>query len=70
MTKEQIGNHILNGCILTMSEKEVGDHLLKICVDENYIEDWYINSIENKNPHWTPEHIKELCTDFYLIPKN
>lgn len=69
MTREQIGEHILNGCVLTGNREEVGDHLLKICVDENYVEDWFINSNENEAPHWTPEHIKELCNDFYLIPK-
>lgn len=40
-------------------------------VDESYIQDWYLNSIDTTiAPVWTEEHIEELCRDFYLIPKN
>ena len=34
------------------------------------LEDFYINSVDNtKNPIWTEEHIEELISDFYIIPK-
>ena len=69
MTQEQIGEHILNGCLMTSTPQEVGEHLTKICVDESYMEDWFINSNANENPHWTLNHISELFEDFYLIPK-
>lgn len=70
MTKEEIGNHILNGCLMTSSDKEVGEHLVKLCVGINYLEDWYIASIDaEKSPRWTLEHLEELFNDFYLIPK-
>ena len=39
-------------------------------VSARYVHDWYILcASENCNPVWTDEHIKELCRDFYLIPK-
>lgn len=39
-------------------------------VDLSYLEDWYINSIdETKEPVWTIEHLEELLNDFILIPK-
>lgn len=38
-------------------------------VDEGYLSDWYITSVDDKLPIWTDEHIEELCRDFYLIPK-
>lgn len=40
-------------------------------VDEYYLDDWYLSSIDNNEPPiWTEDHIKELCNDFILIPKN
>ena len=39
-------------------------------VDTEYLEDWYINSIDNTiEPVWTTEHLEELTNDFILIPK-
>lgn len=38
-------------------------------VDAAYLYDWYISSVDDNPPHWTEEHINELCKDFYLIPK-
>lgn len=47
-----------------------------ISVDEGYLEDWYIYSVcpvekdkQNDIPEWTEGHIKELCNDFIIIPK-
>ena len=40
-------------------------------VDESYLNYWYLRSINhNKYLLWTEDHIKELCNDFILIPKN
>lgn len=40
------------------------------CVSEGYLQNWYIDSVdETSNPKWTEEHIAELCQDFYIIPK-
>lgn len=34
------------------------------------LQDWYIHSVNPDDiPQWTDEHIKELCKDFYVIPK-
>ena len=38
-------------------------------VDEGYLIDWYISSVDNSEPVWTEAHIEELMNDFYLIPK-
>ena len=38
-------------------------------VDEAYLIDWYISSVDNSEPIWTEAHIEELMNDFYLIPK-
>lgn len=70
MTKEEIGNHILNGCLMISTNKEVGEHLTKLCVGIGYLEDWYMASIDaEKSPRWTLELLEELFNDFYLIPK-
>lgn len=38
--------------------------------DESTLTDWYITSVSQDDPPvWTPEHISELCEDFYVIPK-
>ena len=43
---------------------------IKHAVDEGFLEDWYINSVDpNDDPQWTESHIKELVEDFYIIPK-
>lgn len=36
---------------------------------ESSLIDWYITSVSGNPPVWTPEHISELCKDFYVIPK-
>lgn len=39
-------------------------------IDSGYLEDWYINSIDNTIPPiWTTEHIEELLNDFYVLPR-
>lgn len=39
-------------------------------VDEGYLYDWYIHSVcDTDTPVWTEEHIKELASDFILIPR-
>lgn len=39
-------------------------------VDEGFLQNWYQDSVlETDEPVWTDEHIKEMCNDFYLIPK-
>lgn len=49
-----------------MTEKQ----LEKLSVDIRYLENWYINSIdETIPPCWTYEHLKELTCDFWVIPK-
>lgn len=68
--RKNIIETIGNACYMTSSPEELAKHFEKeLCVDYNYLEDWFINSNENKNPHWTDKHISELCADFYLIPK-
>lgn len=37
--------------------------------NEGTLQDWYIASVDDTPPIWTPEHISELCEDFYVIPK-
>jgi hypothetical protein len=40
-------------------------------VNEGFLYDWYIHSVtDNAVPVWTEEHIRELCGDFYLVPKS
>ena len=43
--------------------------ITKNAVDESFLSDWYQNSVTDDPPVWTDEHIKEVCGDFYLIPK-
>lgn len=43
--------------------------ITKNAVDESFLSDWYQNSVKDDPPVWTDEHIKEVCGDFYLIPK-
>lgn len=39
-------------------------------VDEGYLYDWYIHSVcDIDTPVWTEGHIKELTSDFILIPR-
>ena len=37
--------------------------------DYNTIADWYISSVDDKEPIWTDAHLEELLNDFYVIPK-
>lgn len=38
-------------------------------VDESYLQNWYIDSVDEAGtPHWTEEHIEELVKDFIVIP--
>lgn len=65
-------------CLGTDIEK-FADYLLEIVlpyvlneigVSVGYLQDWYQNSIDNTIPPiWTDEHLKELCNDFIVIPK-
>lgn len=67
---QKIIETIANACYFTSTPEELAKHFEeKLCVDYDYLEDWYINSNENENPHWTDKHIEELLGDFYLIPK-
>lgn len=39
--------------------------------DYETLEDWYINSVsQDNNPVWAEEHLDELLSDFYVIPKD
>lgn len=62
---------IVNASYLTSTPEELAEYFKgKLCVDENYVSDWYISSCNKKDkPAWTENHITELCNDFYLIPK-
>lgn len=39
-------------------------------VDEGFLSDWYQASVTDDPPVWTDEHIREVCGDFYLLPKS
>ena len=52
---------------MTKKEKK---QIEKLSVNEGYLIDWYITSVDGNPPIWTKEHIRELFKDFYLIPKN
>ena len=55
--------------VLTSEEKKGQIVVEKIAVDEAYLYDWYIASVDDSCPVWTEEHISELCRDFVVIPK-
>lgn len=39
--------------------------------DDATLTDWYISSVDDDSaPVWTDEHIYELLSDFYVIPKD
>ncbi len=38
-------------------------------VDEGYLQNWYIDSVDDSPPLWTDEHVEELFKDFYCVPK-
>ena len=49
---------------------EIKNFIKENAVDEGYLQDWYINSVDNTDtPVWTDEHIAEVFGDFYMIPK-
>lgn len=52
---------------MTKKEKK---QIEKLSVNEGYLIDRYITSVDGNPPIWTKEHIRELFKDFYLIPKN
>ncbi len=39
-------------------------------MDESTLDCWYCASVDDSPPIWTPEHIEELCRDFYVIPND
>ena len=46
------------------------DFLKDNCVGEGYLQNWYIDSVdETQIPIWTEKHIEEMFNDFVLIPK-
>lgn len=49
--------------------RELKKILEEMAVDEGYLEDWYINSVDDTDPVWTNKHIEELVGDFVVIPK-
>lgn len=43
----------------------------KYAADYDHLCDWYIHSVsQHDEPVWTEKHIKELLSDFYLIPRD
>lgn len=67
---QRIIDIIANACILTSTPEQIAEYYKnKLCIDKDYLTDWYLHSNENENPHWTCKHIEELFDDFYLIPK-
>ena len=48
---------------------EGNKELLKKAWNETDLAQWYIVNVDWHEPIWTDKHIKELCEDFYLIPK-
>ena len=43
----------------------------KYAVDIGLLHDWYITSVsQHDEPVWTDKHLKELMSDFYLIPRD
>jgi hypothetical protein len=51
--------------------KEINKFIEDEAVDEGFLQDWYMNAInEEEPPIWTEEHIYELTQDFIIIPKS
>lgn len=47
------------------------DHLLEeLSWGEGDLKDWYQTSVDTRQePVWTDAHIREVCADFYLVPR-
>lgn len=45
--------------------------VVEYSMDYSTLYDWYIHSVSQRDePVWTEKHLKELMSDFYLIPKD
>lgn len=57
----------LKDLLVKAFEKVVGEY----STDYSTLYDWYITSVsQHDEPVWTEKHLKELMSDFYLIPKD
>ena len=57
----------LTKLLLDSFSKVVGEY----STDYSTLYDWYIHSVSQRDkPVWTEEHLKELMSDYYLIPKD
>ena len=57
----------LKDLLVKAFEKVVGEY----STDYSTLYDWYITSVSQRDdPVWTEKHLKELMSDFYLIPKD
>ena len=57
----------LKDLLVKAFEKVVGEY----STDYSTLYDWYITSVsQHDEPVWTDKHLKELMSDFYLIPKD
>ena len=57
----------LKDLLVKASDKVVREY----AVDYGLLYDWYIHSVsQHDEPVWTEKHIKELLSDFCLIPKD
>ena len=57
----------LRDLLVKAFEKVVGEY----STDYSTLYDWYITSVSQRDdPVWTDKHLKELMSDFYLIPKD
>ena len=60
-------NPELKDLLVKAFEKVVGEY----STDYSTLYDWYITSVSQRDdPVWTEKHLKELMSDFYLIPKD
>lgn len=48
--------------------QELEKILEEISADTGYLEDWFINSVDDSEPVWTDKHIEELDEGFIVIP--
>jgi hypothetical protein len=57
----------LKDLLVKAFEKVVGEY----STDYSTLYDWYITSVsQHDEPVWTDKHLKELMSDFYMIPKD
>ena len=60
-------NPELKDLLVKAFEKVVGEY----STDYSTLYDWYITSVSQRDdPVWTEKHLKELMSDYYLIPKD